>query len=94
MILQKTFSLFSQAYIQATCLTRHENVAIYVFILLLMASHSFLLKLKHVGWDLSAHGWFMRFSLAWSTVYWWGEERSLTITLSTNQSFYQKNLEI
>ena len=48
-----------------------------------MRSHTLLLELGHADWDFSGPGCFMRFLLAWPT----GGEQSLTITVSTNQSF-------
>ena len=55
-----------------------------------MTSDLFLLELGHVGWDFSGHGWFMRLLLAWPA----DREQSITITVSTNQSFFRSNFEI
>ena len=66
------------------------NVVIWAFLFAIMGSHSLLLKLRHLGWNFSGYGYFMSFSLALPT----GGEQSLTITLSTNQSFCHNNFEI
>ena len=70
--------------------TSHMSFVIWGFFLALLASHLLLLELGHVGWNCSGHGCLVIFLLAWSTC----GERSLTITVSTNQSFYQNNFEI
>ena len=90
MMLQKTVSFFSQPYILVTCLTEHKCFVIWVFILTMMTSQLPLLKLRHVGWEFSGYGWFMRFLLAWST----DGVQSLTIIVSTNESFCHNNFEI
>ena len=46
-----------------------------------------LLELGHMDWDFFGHGWFMRFFFAWPT----GGDGFLTITVSTNQSFFHNN---
>ena len=55
-----------------------------------MTSHSLLLELAHADLDFSGHGWFMSLSLAQPS----SGERSITITVSTNQSFCYNNFEI
>ena len=55
-----------------------------------MTSHSLLLQLGHAGLEFSGHGWFLRYSLALPS----RGERSIAITVSTNQSFCYNNFEI
>ena len=68
----------------------HERFEIWTFILGIMTCHSLLLDFEHLDWDFSVYRWFMKLSPAWPT----GGKRSLTITVSTNQSFYYSNFEI
>ena len=67
----------------------HKRFEIWAFILAIMTCHSLLLELGHLDWDFSGYRWFIKLSLAWPT----GGKRSLTITVSTNQSFYYSNFE-
>ena len=53
-------------------------------------SHLLLLELRHLGWDFSGHGWFMRNLLVRPS----SGERSIAINISTNQSFCYNNFEI
>ena len=46
-------------------------------------------RIGRAGLDLSGHRWFMILSLAWPS----SGERSITITVSTNQGFSYKNFE-
>ena len=55
-----------------------------------MASHLLLLELGHGGCNFSRHGLFMRLSLSWPS----SAERSITITVSTNQRCCYNNFEI
>ena len=75
---------------QSSINTSHMSFVIWGFILALLASHFLFLELGHVGWNCSGYGCFMSFLLAQSTC----GQQSLTITVSTNQSFCLNNFEI
>lgn len=68
----------------STSLTGHKRFEIWDFIPAKMTSLSLLLELGHKGWDFSGHRWFMRLSLARHS----SGERSIRITVSTNQTFW------
>ena len=84
---KNSFSLSSS--ISTGHMRGHKRFEIWAFILAIMTCHSLLLELGHLDWDFSGYRWFIKLSLAWPT----GGKRSLTITVSTNQSFYYSNFE-
>ena len=88
-MLLKTISLFRQGPVQVTCLTGHKRFHNRAFILAIMISHLLLSELRHSGWDFSRQGSFMKLSLARPS----SEERCITITVSTNESFTYNNYE-
>ena len=61
------------------------------FLIWIMASHSLLLELRHVGcWNVFGHGRFVWFFLVWPT----RGKQSLMISVSLNQAFCKSSLEI
>lgn len=88
-------NLFSKMHminneVQVIYLTGHEIFVLWAYVLAIITSHLLSLELRHVDWEFSGNGWFMIFSLAWST----GGEQSFMITTCTNQSFCHSKFEI